>query len=40
MRKTENEEVDNIILEYFIKCTAQNIPVTGLMLQAKATENA
>src|SRR5215472_2424997 len=40
MRKTENEEVNNIILEFFIKCRAQNIPVTGPMLQAKAAEIA
>ena len=40
MRKTENEEVNNIMLEFFIKCRAQNIPVTGLMLQAKAAEMA
>ena len=40
MRKTENEEVDNIMLEFFIKCRAQNIPVTGPMLQAKAVEIA
>ena len=32
MRKTENEEVNNIMLEFFIKCRAQNIPVTGPML--------
>jgi DNA-binding XRE family transcriptional regulator len=38
--KTENEEVNNIILEFFIKCRAQNIPVTGPMLQAKAAEIA
>ena len=25
MRKTENEEVNNIMLEFFIKCRAQNI---------------
>ena len=36
MRKTENEEVNNIMLESFKKCRAQNIPVTGPMLQAKA----
>ena len=30
MRKTENEEVNNIMLEFFIKCRAQNIPVTGV----------
>ena len=40
MRKTENEEVNNIMLEFFIKCRAQNFPVTGPMLQAKATEIA
>ena len=40
MRKTENEEVSNITLEFFIKCRAQNIPVTGPMLQAKAAETA
>ena len=40
MRKTENEEVNNIMLEFFITCRAQNIPVTGPMLQAKATEIA
>src|SRR5215468_2741478 len=40
MRKTENEEVNNIILEFFIKCRAQNIPVTCPMLQAKAAEIA
>ena len=40
MRKTENEEVNNIVLEFFTKCRAQNIPVTGLMLQAKAVEIA
>ena len=40
MRKTENKEVNNIMLEFFIKCRAQNIPVTGPMLQAKAAENA
>ena len=38
MRKTENEEVNNIMLEFFIKCRSQNIPVTGPMLQAKAAE--
>ena len=40
MRKTENEEVNNITLEFFIKCRAQNIPVIGPMLQAKAAETA
>jgi hypothetical protein len=40
MKKTENVEVNNIILKFFIKCTAQNIPVTGPMLQAKAAEIA
>jgi len=40
MRKTENEEVNNIMLEFFIKCRAQNIPVTGPMLRAKAAEIA
>ena len=40
MRNTEHEEVNNIMLEFFIKCRAQNIPVTGLMLQAKAVEIA
>ena len=40
MRKTENEVVNNIMLEYFIKCRAQNISVTGPMLQAKAAEVA
>ena len=38
MRKTENEEINNIILEFFIKCRAQNIPMTSPMLQAKASE--
>ena len=38
IRKTENDEVNNIMLEFFIKCRAQNIPVTGPMLQAKAAE--
>ena len=40
IRKAENEEVNNIMLEFFIKCRAQNIPVTGPMLQAKAAETA
>ena len=40
MRKTENEEVNNIMLEFFTKCRAQNIPVAGPMLQAKAVEIA
>ena len=40
MRKTENVDVNNIMLEFFIKCRAQNIPVTGPMLQAKAAEIA
>jgi len=40
MRKTENKEVNNIMLEFFIKYRAQNIPVTGPMLQAKAAETA
>ena len=40
MRKTENEEVNYIMLEFFTKCRAQNIPVTGSMLQAKAVEIA
>ena len=40
MRKTENEEVNNIMLEFFMKCRAQNIPVSGPMLQAKAAEIA
>jgi hypothetical protein len=38
MKKTENEEVNNIKLEFFITCRAQNIPVAGPMLQAKAAE--
>ena len=40
MRKNENEEVSNIMLGFFIKCRAQNIPVSGPMLQAKAAEIA
>ena len=40
MRMTENEEVSNIMLEFVIKCRAQNIPVTGPMLQAKTAEIA
>ena len=40
MRKTENEEVNNIMLEFFIKFRARNIPVTGPMLQTKAAETA
>ena len=40
MRKPESEEVNNIMVEFFIKCRAQNIPVTGPMLQAKAAEIA
>jgi len=41
MRKTENEQVNSIMLEFFIKCRgAQNIPVTSPMLQAKAGEIA
>jgi transcriptional regulator with XRE-family HTH domain len=40
MKKIENKEVNNIILEFFIKCRAQNIPVTGPMMQAKAAEIA
>ena len=40
MRKAENEEVNNIMLKLFIKCRAQNIPVTGPMLQAKTAEIA
>jgi len=32
IRKTENEVVNNIMLEFFIKCSAQNIPVTGPIL--------
>ena len=40
MRKTENEEVNIIMLEFFIKCRAQNIPVTSPMMQAKAVEIA
>jgi len=40
IRETENEEVNNIMLEFFIKSRAQNIPVTGPMLQAKAAEIA
>ena len=35
VRKTENEEVNNIMLEFFKKCRAQNIPVTGPMLQQR-----
>ena len=40
MRKTENEEVNSIMLEFFIKYRAQNIPVTPPMLQAKVAEIA
>ena len=40
MRKTESEKVNNIMLEFFIKCRTQNIPVTGPMMQAKAVEIA
>jgi hypothetical protein len=40
MRKTESEEVNNIVLKFFRKCRAQNILVTGPMLQAKAVEIA
>ena len=40
MRKPEDEEVNIIMLEFFIKCRAQNIPMTGPMLQAEAAESA
>ena len=40
MRKPEDEEFNIIMLEFFIKCRAQNIPMTGPMLQAEAAENA
>ena len=40
MRKTENEEVNNIMLEFFIKCRVQNFLVTGPILRAKAAEIA
>jgi transcriptional regulator with XRE-family HTH domain len=40
MRRTENEEVNNIRLESFIKSRSQNIPVTSPMLQTKAVEIA
>jgi hypothetical protein len=40
MKKAENEEVNSIILEFFIKCRAQNISVTGPMLQEKAAKIA
>ena len=40
MRKTENEEVNNIMLEFFIKFRARNIPVTGPMVEAKAADIA
>ena len=40
MRKSEDEEVNIIMLEFFIKRRAQNIPVIGPMLQSKAAVNA
>ena len=40
MKKTENEEVNKIMLKFFIKCRGENIPVTVPMSQAKAAEIA
>ena len=40
MEKTENEEVNKATYEFFIKCHAVDIPVTGPMLQTKAKKVA
>jgi hypothetical protein len=37
---TDNEAVNLITLQFFQKCRAMNIPITGPMLQPKATEIA
>jgi hypothetical protein len=40
VRRTDNENVNPVTLQYFLKCRGMNIPVTGPMFQAKARETA
>jgi hypothetical protein len=40
LRKTDNEAVNLITLQFFQKCHAMDIPITGPMLQTKAKEIA
>jgi transcriptional regulator with XRE-family HTH domain len=40
MRRTYNEDVDAVTLQFFLKCRGMNIPVTGPAFQAKAREIA
>lgn len=40
LRKTENEELNNLVFEFFCKCRSIDIPVSGPMLQSKAKEIA
>lgn len=40
MQKTENDEIINKVMDFFTKCRAMYIPVTGLMLKTKANELA
>ena len=38
--KTVYDEVNRLVLEFFTKCRATNIPLTGPMLQEKASQIA
>ena len=40
LRRTDNENVNAVTLQFFLKCCGMNIPITGPMLQAKAREIA
>jgi hypothetical protein len=40
VRRSDNKNVNAVTLQFFLKCRAMNIPVTGPMLQAKARETA
>ncbi|XP_033218295.1 tigger transposable element-derived protein 4-like [Belonocnema kinseyi] len=40
LRKTKNEELNNLVFEFLCKCRSIDIPVSGLMLQSKGKEIA
>ena len=40
MRTAQHEDIDNALLEWFRKARSKSIPITGPMLQEKATKIA
>ncbi|GBN81230.1 hypothetical protein AVEN_105616-1 [Araneus ventricosus] len=40
MRKTTNEEINEIVWEWFVDIRSRNLPISGLILQAQAKDIA